>query len=133
MTAYIVSRLDAFLADSEGAAEVVERMAPGLPSTVVADANALLKGKGGLSYRDGLIVQLAWGLVGPEGFDHTQRGEGGRGVGQALGKANAARHIPKVNDAYENIGKNSANLARGNVVEFRSPSTMDERGIPRSA
>ena len=71
-----------------------------------------------MSYRDGLMIQLAFGLAAPEGFDHTQRGEGGRSVAQQLGRAHHARHIAKVNDAFENIGKNTKNLARGNLPEF---------------
>ena len=118
VTAYIVTSLDTYVGHGASAATQIETAVGELPAEIVSDASAVLAGKGGLSYRDGLLIQLAWGLVGPEGYDHTQRGEGARTVGQALGKANAARHIPKINDAYENIGKNSANLARGNVDEF---------------
>lgn len=118
VTAYILATLDAHLSDLAGAANLVAGAQDQLPDQVMANASAVLGGKGGLSYRDGLLIQLAWGLVGPAGHDHTQRGEGGRGVSQALGRANAVRHIPKVNDAFENIGKNSPNLTRGNVTEF---------------
>lgn len=114
----IIDGLDAYLADLSAAEGIVTKLAQEIPRDALSDADAVLTGKGGLSYRDGLLIQLAWGLLGPEGYDHTQRGEGARGVGQALGRANGARHIPKVNDAYENIGKNQPNLARGNVAEF---------------
>jgi 3-deoxy-D-manno-octulosonate 8-phosphate phosphatase KdsC-like HAD superfamily phosphatase len=115
---YIVAGLDDFLKDLAAAAVVIAHGVRELPPDVKANADALLGGKGGLSYRDGVLIQLGWGLVAPEGYDHTKRGEGARTVGQALGRANAARHIPKVNDAYENIGKNQENLVRGNVPEW---------------
>lgn len=114
----IVSTLDAYLADV-GAAQAVVDAAPGvLPHEVLEDANAVLTFRKGLSYRDGLMIQVAWGLEVEDGFDHTQRGEGGRSVAQQLGQANGARHIAKVNDAFENIGKNTPNLARGNMAAF---------------
>ena len=71
----------------------------------------------GNSYRDGVMIQLAWGLE-QSGFDHTQKGDGARSAAGAIAKALAARHIPAVKDAYQNIGKNTANLARGNVPAF---------------
>lgn len=114
----ILSTLDAYLADV-GAAQAVVDAAPGvLPQEVLEDANAVLTFRKGLSYRDGLMIQVAWGLEVEDGFDHTQRGEGGRSVAQQLGQANGARHIAKVNDAFENIGKNTPNLARGNMPAF---------------
>jgi hypothetical protein len=115
----IIERLDAFLKDAASAERAVQGASLELATDVLTDAQAILGGKkSGLSYRDGLLIQLGYGLTDPSPFDHTQRAEGARGVAQALGKANAERHIPKVNDAYENIGKNTQNLVRGNVPEF---------------
>ena len=113
----IVVALDSYLSGERAPAEAFRAAAHILAAQDLTDAEAVLKGRD-LSYRDGLLIQLAWGLSSPDGYDHTQRGIGARTVSQALGKANAARHIPKVNDAYENIGKNSPNLARGNFPGF---------------
>lgn len=114
----IVSQLDAFLADPSTAESTVGAAETRIGANVLADAYAVLTNKG-LSYRDGLIIQVAWGLEETaEPFDHTQRGEGGRSVAQQLGKAHGERHIAKVNDAFENIGKNTPNLARGNLAAF---------------
>jgi len=71
----------------------------------------------GNSYRDGVLIQLAWGLERPS-FDHTHKGEGARSAAGSIARALAARHIPAVKDAYQNIGKNTSNLARGNVPAF---------------
>lgn len=115
---HLINSLDEFLAAPESLEDVTGVLEQSLPEEVISHSRAILNRTNGLSYRDGLLIQLAWGLVGEEKFDHTRRGEGGRSVAQALGRANAERHIPKVNDAFENIGKNTPELARGNVAEF---------------
>lgn len=88
-------------------------------STLGSVASKLLDGAlaASNSYRDGVLIQLAWGLE-QSGFDHTQKGAGARSAAGSIAKALAARHIPAVKDAYQNIGKNTANLARGNVPDF---------------
>ena len=73
--------------------------------------------KAALSYRDGVFIQLAWGLEEP-GFDHTLKGDGARSSAKNFATGLKERHIPAVADAYQNIGKNSTNLARGNVPAF---------------
>jgi hypothetical protein len=73
--------------------------------------------KAALSYRDGVFIQLAWGLEEP-GFDHTLKGDGARSSAKSFATGLKERHIPAVADAYQNIGKNSTNLARGNVPAF---------------
>jgi hypothetical protein len=70
-----------------------------------------------LSYRDGVLIQLAWGLELPE-FDHTTKGEGARSTAGRFASELQKRHIPAVKDAYQNIGKNSPVLARGNEPAF---------------
>lgn len=65
-----------------------------------------------LSYRDGLLLQLAYKLC-DSSIDATMRQPGARGTAQGLGSLFADSHIQGVNDAYENIGKNTANLVRG--------------------
>jgi hypothetical protein len=115
---HLISLLDRLLATPESLDEIICSAQIDLPADVISNSQAILSRANGLSYRDGLLIQLAWGLVGEVGFDHTRRGEGGRSVAKSLGRANAERHIPKVNDAFENIGKNTPELARGNVAEF---------------
>ena len=73
-----------------------------------------------LSYRDVLIVQLAYRLSSEAALDLTQRHIGARTVGQRLGRFFASQHIRKVQDAYQNIGKNSPVLVRGNFPQFDS-------------
>jgi hypothetical protein len=72
-----------------------------------------------VSYRDGVLIQLAWGLELSE-FDHTTKGEGARSTASRFASELSRRHIPGVKDAYQNIGKNSPNLARGNEPAFDS-------------
>lgn len=51
-------------------------------------------------------------------FSIRSREAGAREVAKNLGSFNKAQHIPAVADAYQNIGKNSPTLARGNVMAF---------------
>lgn len=113
--ARVVAAIDKWLADAAGIAASVDsiRIALGMETAGLVDG-ALSASN---SYRDGVLIQLAWGLEQP-GFDHTQKGEGARSAAGAIAKALASRHIPAVKDAYQNIGKNTANLARGNVPDF---------------
>lgn len=69
------------------------------------------------SYRDALVIQLAFALRQP-GLDTTKRPEGGRSVAIKLGHFLKASHIQSVADAFQNVGKNTANLTRGNYQEF---------------
>ncbi|MEC7817837.1 MAG: hypothetical protein VX454_04145 [Pseudomonadota bacterium] len=74
------------------------------------------------SYRDGILIQLAYALSAEtdaeNDADFQERQEGGRNVAKSLGALCGELHIPGVKDAFQNIGKNSANLARGNVPAF---------------
>jgi hypothetical protein len=70
------------------------------------------------SYRDALLVLLAYpGLVG-ERVDLRIRPKGARAAGDAVGKLLPSLHIKGVVGAFMNIGKNSAELVRGNNKEF---------------
>jgi hypothetical protein len=115
--ARLLHGLDYYLARLEEAERRVNALALSLPETVVHDTAEVI-GLKAMSYRDGLMIQLAFGLEAPASFDHTKRASGARGVGQQLGKAHRGRHIAGVNDAYENIGKNSVDLVRGNIAPF---------------
>ena len=69
------------------------------------------------SYRDALLIQLAYRLAEGE-HDATRRHEGGRGVAGWLGSFLHDLHISAVKDAFQNVGKNSATLTRGNEPDF---------------
>ena len=71
-----------------------------------------------LSYRDALVVQLAFWIANGRHTDITTRAEGGRGVSKWLGTYLAAMHIRAVQDAFQNVGKNTVRLDRGNAPSF---------------
>jgi len=98
-----------------GAPDTVASLRRQLDASAVALLDAALRAP--ISYRDGLFIQLAWGLEEP-GFDHTLKGGGARSTAKRFAIGLKERHIPAVADAYQNIGKNSPNLARGNVSAF---------------
>ena len=70
------------------------------------------------SYRIALVIQFAFGICTEARINLAERQPGARGnVATKLGKFLAKAHIASVNDAYQNIGKNTTNLARGNFPE----------------
>jgi hypothetical protein len=71
---------------------------------------------GSLSYRDGALIQLAYALSGET--DLTLRPRGARSVAKKVGIFFGSVHIAAVVDAYQNIGKNSSSLVRGNHQAF---------------
>jgi hypothetical protein len=71
------------------------------------------------SYREAFVIQAAYGLLQPS-LDLTLRQEGGRSVAQRFARLLKQSHIDATSDAFQNIGKNDANLCRGNVPEFDS-------------
>lgn len=111
--ALIFSTFDALLSGQAAWADV---LVP--PSDIQENLDAVLRNTKQLSYRDALVVQLAFWLANGAMTDITMRQEGGRGVSKALGEYLATKHIRAVNDAFQNIGKNTENLARGNLKEF---------------
>lgn len=115
----IIGIVDAYLAAPEDAARDAHP-GPDLVDAVLAHVSTVEALSKPLAYRDALLVQLAFGFVLPVGFDHTRRADGGRTVAEQLGTAFAERHVPAVRDAFQNIGKNSPDLARGNVLAFDS-------------
>jgi len=86
-----------------------------LSKAQVALLDDVLKAKG-RSYRDGLLIQLAYGITGTQ--DLTLRPEGARGLAGRVGRLLASLHIPAVKDANQNVGKNSQILTRGNLAAF---------------
>ena len=112
----VIALLDGFLTDPASGERAIADARAALPADAVADLDAVLVHRY-LSYRDGIMIQLAYGLEVPEA-DLTQRQEGARGFAADLGAFLAARHISGVKDAYQNIGKNNVSLTRGNVPRF---------------
>jgi hypothetical protein len=113
----VEQELDRQLSSADDAAREVQDLRSQLPDEAANGLDAVLTMKQGLSYRDGLIVQLAWGLE-ADGFDHTLKGDGGRTASKAVAVILSDRHIAATKDAYQNIGKNTPTLVRGNVPAF---------------
>lgn len=111
----IFRKIDAFLNNPADAESVVASVAASLSEDVIRHVKAVERRN---SYRDGILIQLAFGLEHGDGFDHIHRAEGARTAAAQLGLGFGERHIPAVKDAYQNIGKNSTNLARGNLAAF---------------
>ncbi len=117
VAARIAADLDAFIATPSAANAEAEALRSQIEPGVLEQLDSVLALKKGLAYRDALLIQLVWGLE-AEGFDHTRMGDGGRSASEKVGAALARRHIPAIRSAYQNIGKNQRNLARGNVPAF---------------
>ena len=96
-----------------------KRMEVMLPAQQVTNIDAVLDSTR-ISYRDVLMIQLAYRLTSDGANDLTVRHTGARTVGQKLGGFFADQHIQSVKDAFQNIGKNSTILVRGNFSEFDS-------------
>lgn len=72
-------------------------------------------------YRVGLVVQLAYGLASEARLDLTQAQPGGRGkngVSAKLYDLLRDAHVNCPKEVYQNIAKNTDNMARGNCREF---------------
>ena len=103
--------------DDDAARDAAIAAAPAaLPEKVMVDIDVVIPDRR-TSYRDGIVIQFSFGLVDPD-WDITRRPAGGRSLAQALGAFLAERHIRFVKDAYQNIGKNSEVMVRGNFAEF---------------
>jgi hypothetical protein len=100
----VFALMDGFLADPQVGERAIADAQAALPPDAVANLDAVLAHRY-LSYRDGIMIQLAYGLEVPEA-DLIQRQEGARGFAADLGAFLATRHIAGVKDAYQNIGKN---------------------------
>lgn len=112
----VFALLDGFLSSPASGQLAIADVRSMLAPAVLADLDAVLAHRY-LSYRDGILIQLAFGLEVPDA-DLTLRQEGARGFAADLGAFLAARHISGVKDAYQNIGKNNVSLTRGNVPKF---------------
>ena len=73
------------------------------------------------SYRVVAIIQLAFGIAADGRIDLTVRPPGTRGakgVAGRIGRYLLEHHVTAPDDAYQNLGKNSEKLVRGNFAEF---------------
>jgi hypothetical protein len=107
-----------YLSNPEGRAEAERKFQAAVPQEQRNNLIAVLETQK-LSYRDAVLVQLAYAICNP-GMDTTKRPEGARTVAKQLGAFFRNHHMRYVADAYQNIGKNTRNLTRGNFLEFDS-------------
>jgi hypothetical protein len=112
----IESTLTSFLGSPSVAKATVAACRADLPVDIATKLAAVLALREA-SYRDGIIIQLAFGIA-DVSLDLTKRPEGGRGVAQRLGSLFKSTHIKGVADAYQNIAKNTYELCRGNQIDF---------------
>jgi hypothetical protein len=110
--------IDGFLAEPEAVTRAGREAEAVLPGEQLKNLQAILEGAKGQSYRSGVVVQLAFGALGEK--DLTVRAGGARAVAGKLGRYSAEKHIPSVQDAFQNIGKNTTTLVRGNFAEWDS-------------
>ncbi len=110
--AELINRIDLFIAE-EGTT------AAGMLPPLISDKIRIVMGDPRrLSYPAALALLLAYGTVSPTPLDLTQAPRGARVAAVKLAESLQARFIPTVKDAFQNIGKNTKNLLRGNFVEF---------------
>lgn len=109
------STLVRFIGDEEARFDAEEAPIHELPSEIVEAVKALASLKQSLAYRDGVLTALAHPLVRGEIVDVTQRPPSARTASDIIGGSVLPElHIKGVKGAYQNIGKNQANLVRGN-------------------
>jgi hypothetical protein len=116
----ITDTVTRLLSDAAARDLAIQQVSTIFDSSIAQRAETVLTSTN-LSYRDGLLIQLAYRLAMTNptvGLDVTERQPGARSVAGQVGAFFAENHIPAVKDAYQNIGKNSTNLVRGNFGEF---------------
>ncbi len=113
---HIFSLVSSYIADPAEGTAVAAAARVSLYPAVISDLDSVLA-HSSISYRDGVVIQLSYGIADPDA-DLTRRQVGSRTLAQQLGSFFADRHIRHVKDAYQNIAKNTDALARGNVTAF---------------
>jgi hypothetical protein len=81
----ILRAVDAFIANPSEAEAEASAGASALPSAVMSDVAAIEREKKNRSYRDSVLIQLAFGLEHGEGFNHMNREKGARGTAAQVG------------------------------------------------
>lgn len=112
----LIECLERHLADP-GLFEIAEAQFKNIIPDQVASWIGIVLSTRNLSYRDALLIQLAYRDT---IRDLTIRPKGARSVAKNLGEFFEGAHIQGVKDAYQNIGKNSSTLVRGNFEPFDS-------------
>lgn len=113
----VTEALSSYLGNPEHLGDIRSQLEDLVPADQVANMEAALRGTKGRSYRDGVLIQLAGKLRTPS-LDATKRPAGARSLARRLGVFFKQHHIPAVDDAYQNIAKNSPELCRGNFPEW---------------
>lgn len=104
-----------FIGDEAARVHAEEAAIKALPPKIAEAVDALAGLTRSLAYRDGVLTALAHPIVQNKVVDVTQRPPSGRPASDAIGKEVLPElHIKGVKGAYQNIGKNQANLVRGN-------------------
>ena len=115
----IATRVAQHLYTSAPATLAAQPQHPAFPAQQAENIDTVLSSPS-KSYRDALLIQLAYRLVAENAIDLTLRQPGARTVAQKLGDFLRQQHVPAVKDALQNVGKNTKNLARGNLLAFDS-------------
>jgi hypothetical protein len=89
-----------------------------LPSGIAASLKRVIAKPD--SYRDALLVLLAFPVLADEIVDIRRRPKKARGAGDNLGKLLPSLHIRGVKGALQNVGKNTEEMVRGNNPDFDS-------------
>ncbi len=107
-----------YVTDAAARSHAFDEARAHLPPEIVEALNQLCARPD--SYRDALLVVLAVPLVRGAPVDLTQRTPGGRSASGKIGRLLRELHIRGVDEAFQNIAKNSRTLTRGNNVTFDS-------------
>ena len=127
---HLESCIERHLADPSLLAGAKAKCSKLVPAKILDLVEAVLQ-TSSISYRDAILIQLAY----RESItDFTRRPEGARSVAAKLGLFLAKNHIKAVKDAYQNVGKNTEVLVRGNYKEFDDFLTWaSSKGVPSGA
>jgi hypothetical protein len=118
IVALAATKLLAFIEVSASGTRALEAAENVLPAKVQEWLRALVTKPD--AYRDALLVALATPLVRGERVDIRERRKGDRAASDRIGRLLRDLHIKGVVGAYQNIGKNSPTLVRGNNDAFDS-------------
>jgi hypothetical protein len=128
--------LDELIADGD-ALSAAASQAGELPSEIADSLERVIAKPN--SYRDALLVLLAYPLIAEETIDLRRRPDGARTAGDGLGRLLPSLHIKGVVGAFMNIGKNTEELVRGNNPDFdailtwaSTEATLNELGAAYS-
>lgn len=109
----IEAAIDSHLARSDLSQQLVT-LTSQVPDTALGELDAVLDAK--LSYRDVLLIQLAWGLD-EDSFDHTLAPAGARSASKQVTGLLTARHINARKEVYQTLGKGRSNVLTAGPVE----------------